>query len=80
MTLIINKQEFEGEYVPFENGMGYYFKLSNGEFLKGNYKQGYYGKKVITLAVSFDKNKRIMSMVNNSSRQVKDPYAYLLSI
>lgn len=77
-TLKIDNQEFKGDFIPFYNNTGFNFKLENGEFLKGLFKQGYSGKKEIELPISFNFEKKFMRTVNNSNRQVKDANAYFL--
>jgi hypothetical protein len=77
-TLKLENKEFIGEFIPFYNNCGYYFKLENGEFLSGLFKQGYTGKKEIELLVTFNFHKKFMYTVNNSNRQVKDSNAYFL--
>jgi hypothetical protein len=77
-TIKIDNQEFKGEFIPFYNNTGFNFRLENGEYLKGLFKQGYSGQKEIEIIVSFNFQKKFMRTVNNSNRQVKDPFAYFL--
>ena len=77
-TLKLENQEFTGEFISFPNNTGYYFKLENGTFLKGLFKQGYTGQKEIELPITFNFQKKFMRTVNNSNRQVKDPNAYFI--
>lgn len=77
-TLEIDNKKFNGEFVPFYNNTGFNFKLENGEFLTGIFKQGYSGKREFEMPVSFDSKRNFMRRVNNSNRQVKDPNAYFL--
>jgi hypothetical protein len=77
-TINIDGHSFTGTWYDFSNGTGYYFKLKNGEYLKGYFQQGRYGKKEYLLMCQFDKYKRMRRYFNNSDRQVKDPYAYFL--
>ena len=77
-TLKIDGKEFKGEFIPFYNNTGYHFELENGQLLTALFKQGYSGKKEIELPVSFNFQKKFMRTVNNSNRQVKDPFAYFI--
>jgi len=77
-TIKIDNQEFIGEFIPFYNNTGFNFKLENGEYLTGLFKQGYTGQKEIEIKISFNFQKKFMRTVNNSNRQVKDPNAYFL--
>jgi hypothetical protein len=77
-TIKIDNQEFKGEFIPFFNNTGFNFKLENGEYLTGLFKQGYTGQKEIEIIVSFNFQKKFLRTVNNSNRQVKDPNAYFL--
>jgi hypothetical protein len=79
-TLKIDGQEFQGDFIPFYNNTGFNFKLANGEFLTGLFKQGYSGQKEIELRISFNFQKKFMRTVNNSGRQVKDASAYFLRL
>ncbi len=74
----IDNQEFKGEFIPFYNNTGFNFRLENGEYLKGLFKQGYSGQKEIEMPVSFSFQKKLVRAVNNSNRQVKDSTAYFL--
>ena len=77
-TIKIDGKEFKGEFIPFYNNTGFNFKLENGEYLTGLFKQGYTGQKEIEIIVSFNFQKKFMRTVNNSNRQVKDANAYFL--
>jgi hypothetical protein len=77
-TIKIDNQEFRGEFIPFYNNTGFNFKLENGEYLTGLFKQGYSGQNEIEIMVSFNFQKKFMRTVNNSNRQVKDPNAYFI--
>lgn len=77
-TIKIDNKEFKGEFVPFYNNTGFNFKLENGDFLTGMFKQGYSGQKEIELIVSFNFQKKFMRTVNNSNRQIKDSNAYFI--
>ncbi len=77
-TLKLENKEFTGTFIPFPNNCGYYFQLENGNLLEGLYKQGYYGKKLFLLPITFNYKKQFEYTVNNSGRQVKDPNAYFI--
>ena len=79
-NLKIDGKEIKGEFIPFYNNSGFHFQKEDGELLTGFFKQGYSGRKEIELPITFDSRKNFQRTVNNSSRQVKDPYAYFLRI
>ena len=78
-TLKLENKEFTGTFIPFPNNCGYHFELENGKLLEGLFKQGYYGKKLFKLAITFNLKKQFEYSFVNSDRQVKDPFAYFVS-
>lgn len=79
-TITIENQTFTGEWEGSPNGLVYRFKLSNGSYLSGFYKQGYSGQTPFQMPIEFNKNKKLERQVLVSGRKVKDPYAYFLHL
>jgi len=71
-TIQIDGVEFKGEFIPFDNNTGFNFKLEDGKYLTGFFKQGHSGKVEMEIIISFNFQKKFMRTLNNSNRQVKD--------